>query len=198
VAGWSTASSRDLTLNTANYGPKRVFFTYVLSQHKNKGPYKVGMSKGDLWRRMGNYQAVFVNFWVYYLVPVPYADVFTTERYLHGSVSGRVPFPTRDRTRLSEWFDCTPRDLRRAFIALAKDPDLGAVGGCLPHHKRQDTDTSQRLASLRAAARYGDKRRVLPGQPVARSTRVRSRSAPPLMGSSRQASSRGPLLYSWA
>jgi hypothetical protein len=41
-----------------------------------------------------------------------------------------VPFttPSRDRTRLSEWFDCTPRDLRRAFIALAKYPDLNAVG----------------------------------------------------------------------
>ena len=44
-----------------------------------------------------------------------------------------------------------------------------------------------RLAPLRAAARYGDKRRVLPGQPVARSTRVRFRLIPPLMGSSRQA-----------
>jgi hypothetical protein len=117
--------------NTANYDPKRMSFIYVLSQHKNKGPYKVGMSKGDLWRRMGNYQTVFVNFWVTYLVPVPYADVFAIERFLHDNISGRVPFPTqtRDRTRLlSEWFDCTPRDLRRAFIALAKDPDLNAVG----------------------------------------------------------------------
>jgi hypothetical protein len=106
-------------------------FIYVLSQHKKKGPYKVGMSKGDLWRRMGNYQTVFVNFWVHYLVPVPYADVFTIERFLHDNLSGRVPFPSpnRDRTRLSEWFDCTPRDLRRALlIALAKGPDLNAVG----------------------------------------------------------------------
>jgi hypothetical protein len=106
-------------------------FIYVLSQHKKKGPYKVGMSKGDLWRRMGNYQTVFVNLWVHYLVPVPYADVFTIERFLHDNLSGRVPFPSpnRDRTRLSEWFDCTPRDLRRALlIALAKGPDLNAVG----------------------------------------------------------------------
>jgi hypothetical protein len=47
------------------------------------------MSKGDLWRRMGNYQTVFVNFWVYYLVPVAYADVFAVERFLHDNISGR-------------------------------------------------------------------------------------------------------------
>ena len=57
--------------DTANYDPKRISFIYVLSQHEGKGPYKVGMSKGDLWRRMGNYQTVFVSFFVHYLVPVP-------------------------------------------------------------------------------------------------------------------------------
>ena len=40
--------------NTAAYDPKRISFVYVLSQNEGKGPYKVGMSKGDLWRRMSN------------------------------------------------------------------------------------------------------------------------------------------------
>ena len=62
--------------NTAAYDPKRISFVYVLSQNEGKGPYKVGMSKGDLWRRMSNYATAFVDFYVYYLVPVPYADVF--------------------------------------------------------------------------------------------------------------------------
>jgi hypothetical protein len=41
--------------------------------------------------------------------------------------------------------------------------------------------------ALQHATEYGDNRRVLPGQPVARSTWVRFRLIPPLMGSSRQA-----------
>ena len=116
--------------DTANYDPKRISFIYVLSQHEGKGPYKVGMSKGDLWRRMGNYQTVFVSFFVHYLVPVPYPDVFRVEAFLHKHLPGRVPFPAeaKDRTRLSEWFDCSPRDLRRAFVALAKDPRLNPIG----------------------------------------------------------------------
>ena len=65
--------------NTAAYDPKRISFVYVLSQNEGKGPYKVGMSKGDLWRRMSNYATAFVDFYVYYLVPVPYADVFAVE-----------------------------------------------------------------------------------------------------------------------
>ena len=88
--------------DTANYDPKRISFIYVLSQHEGKGPYKVGMSKGDLWRRMGNYQTVFVSFFVHYLVPVPYPDVFRVEAFLHKHLPGRVPFPAeaKDRTRL--------------------------------------------------------------------------------------------------
>jgi hypothetical protein len=69
----------------------------------------------------------FVNFWVYYQVPVPYADVFTIERFLHDGLSGRVPFPTqtRNRTRLSEWFDCTPQDLR--FPSLVTSLQKGTL-----------------------------------------------------------------------
>jgi hypothetical protein len=48
--------------NTANYDPKRMSFIYVLSQQGRLSGG--GTSKGDLWRRMGNYQTVFVNFWV--------------------------------------------------------------------------------------------------------------------------------------
>ena len=52
------------------------------------------------------------------------------EAFLHKHLPGRVPFPAeaKDRTRLSEWFDCSPRDLRRAFVALAKDPRLNPIG----------------------------------------------------------------------
>ena len=101
--------------NTAAYDPKRISFVYVLSQNEGKGPYKVGMSKGDLWRRMSNYATAFVDFYVYYLVPVPYADVFAVERFMHRALPGRKAFPseTKERGNLSEWFDCSQRDLRR-------------------------------------------------------------------------------------
>ena len=98
--------------NTAAYDPKRISFVYVLSQNEGKGPYKVGMSKGDLWRRMSNYATAFVDFYVYYLVPVPYADVFAVERFMHRALPGRKAFPseTKERGNLSEWFDCSQRD----------------------------------------------------------------------------------------
>ena len=116
--------------NTAAYDPKRISFVYVLSQNEGKGPYKVGMSKGDLWRRMSNYATAFVDFYVYYLVPVPYADVFAVERFMHRALPGRKAFPseTKERGNLSEWFDCSQRDLRRAFRDLAKDPKLNPIG----------------------------------------------------------------------
>jgi hypothetical protein len=103
---------------------------YVLSQNEGKGAYKVGMSKGDLWRRMSNYATAFVDFYVYYLVPVPYADVFAVERFMHRALPGRKAFPseTKERGNLSEWFDCSQRDLRRAFRDLAKDPKLNPIG----------------------------------------------------------------------
>ena len=93
-------------------------------------PYKVGMSKGDLWRRMSNYATAFVDFYVYYLVPVQYADVFAIERFMHRALPGRKAFPseTKERGNLSEWFDCSQRDLRRAFRDLAKDPKLNPIG----------------------------------------------------------------------
>ena len=116
--------------DTAAYDPKRISFVYVLSQNEGKGPYKVGMSKGDLWRRMSNYATAFVDFYVYYLVPVPYADVFAVERFMHRALPGRKAFPseTKERGNLSEWFDCSQRDLRRAFRDLAKDPKLNPIG----------------------------------------------------------------------
>ena len=67
------------------------------------------MSKGDLWRRMSNYATAFVDFSVYYLVPVPYADVFAVERFMHRALPERKAFPseTKERGNLSEWFDCS-------------------------------------------------------------------------------------------
>ena len=95
--------------NTAAYDPKRISFVYVLSQNEGKGPYKVGMSKGDLWRRMSNYATAFVDFYVYYLVPVPYADVFAVERFMHRAalvlslclLSSRPPAPGTSLSKLS-------------------------------------------------------------------------------------------------
>ena len=78
--------------------PKRISFVYVLSQNEGKGPYKVGISKGDLWRRMSNYATAFVDFYVYYLVPVPYADAFAVERFMHRALPGRSR-PSRARRR---------------------------------------------------------------------------------------------------
>jgi hypothetical protein len=56
-------------------------------------------------------------------------------------------------------------------------------GRCVapPAHTRGLGSVNPRSAPLRAAARHGDNRRVLPGQPVARSTWVRFRLIPPLI-----------------
>jgi hypothetical protein len=122
-------------LGFVDYGAS---FIYVISQYENKPPYKVGMTKYDIMRRMGNYQTAFINFYIYALVGVQYADVFAVERFLHNELSGRIHFPKHlhdaARTRQtpsppgvgnpSEWFDTTERDLRHALRSLAREPKL--------------------------------------------------------------------------
>jgi hypothetical protein len=78
----------------------------------------------------------FVDFCVYYLVHVPYADVFAVERFMHRALPGRRAFPieTKERGSLSEWLDCSQRDLRRDFRDLAKDSVRAEPHRRLPRH----------------------------------------------------------------
>ena len=59
--------------------PKGQSFVYVISQYKN-GPFKVGLTKADLYRRFGSYQTAFVNFYVHMVVVFMYMTTFSPRR----------------------------------------------------------------------------------------------------------------------
>lgn len=89
---------------------KNIAFVYVISQF-NKPPYKIGLTKSDLYRRFGNYQTSFIDFHIHYLIMTEYGDVSKVESLLHKDVElekYRVKFPDKtpgQQKRFSEWFD---------------------------------------------------------------------------------------------
>jgi hypothetical protein len=89
---------------------KGIAFLYVISQFEGQGPYKIGITKYDLYRRFGNYQTAFVDFDILYLVMLPYTQELLLEKLLHNSLElkpYRVEFPKKrelQKTIFSEWF----------------------------------------------------------------------------------------------
>ena len=89
---------------------KGIAFLYVISQFPGEGPYKIGITKYDLYRRFGNYQTAFVDFDISYLVMLQYTQEALLEKLLHNSIElkpYRLEFPKKrelQKTIYSEWF----------------------------------------------------------------------------------------------
>jgi hypothetical protein len=107
--------------------PKNQSFVYVISQYK-KGPYKVGLTKSDLFRRFGNYQTCFVSFYVHMVVAFQYDDIFAAERYIHNNVvEGVIRYPGTNTK--SEWFDVALGTIYDAFQKMVKRSDINPIYG---------------------------------------------------------------------
>ena len=107
--------------------PKGQSFVYVISQYK-KGPFKVGLTKADLYRRFGNYQTTFVNFYVHMVVVFMHDDIAAAEKYIHNNmVEGVIRYPgTNNKT---EWFDVPIGKIFDAFQDMVKRSDINPVYG---------------------------------------------------------------------
>ena len=97
---------------------KGLAFVYVISAGKGKGPYKIGITTSDLYRRFGNYQTSFVDFDILYLIIMPYIKERVLEKILHNDVElkkTRIQFPTPDGQpiKYSEWFGEISESLKR-------------------------------------------------------------------------------------
>jgi hypothetical protein len=107
--------------------PKGQSFVYVISQYKN-GPFKVGLTKADLYRRFGSYQTAFVNFYVHMVVVFMYDDIFAAENYIHKNVvEGVIRFPGTNNK--SEWFNVPLGKIFDAFQDMVKRSDINPVYG---------------------------------------------------------------------
>jgi hypothetical protein len=107
--------------------PKGQSFVYVISQYK-KGPFKVGLTKADLYRRMDDYQLCFIDFYVHMVVVFMYDDIFTAETYIHDNVvEGVMRYPgTNNKT---EWFDVPLGKIFDAFQDMVKRSNINPVYG---------------------------------------------------------------------
>ena len=89
---------------------KDVAVVYVISQFKNKGPFKIGITKYDLYRRMSAYQTAFVNFDIQFLILMSFKKEAILEKLLHNDIElkkYRIKFPPKhpnQRISYSEWF----------------------------------------------------------------------------------------------
>ena len=106
---WSSFHGKFNISNIPVRDLKGVAFVYILSHKKHQPPYKIGITKADLYRRMSNYQTVFIDFDIAYIVAMPFDQVRALETALHKEVSNRIQFPHKRkdqaRTIYSEWFD---------------------------------------------------------------------------------------------
>jgi hypothetical protein len=59
--------------NIVQNGYKQQACVYIISQHKNRPPYKIGMDNGGFARRMANYRTILRHLYVYYAMGFPRA-----------------------------------------------------------------------------------------------------------------------------
>jgi len=95
---------------------------YVISEFKNRGPYKIGIATHRLDKRLGNFQTCFRTFYVYKLIVFARGKERAAEtlvhRFLKDDVRGHNPkFPSG---RGSEWFAGSQRKIRAALAHLKK------------------------------------------------------------------------------
>ena len=75
---------------------KGVEVIYIISQHHNKKPFKVGITNNDINRRLSNFQTAFIEFEVYYLIAVPDNQARQLENKIHtDSRLKRIEFPKK-------------------------------------------------------------------------------------------------------
>lgn len=104
---------------------KGTAFVYVISQFQGRGPYKIGLTKYDLYRRFSNYQTSFVDFDILYLIMMPYKKESKLESILHKDIElskFRIQFPKKKpdgRVVMSEWFQKEDQKLDPKTIEYA-------------------------------------------------------------------------------
>jgi hypothetical protein len=57
--------------NIIQNGYKQQACVYIISQHKNRPPYKIGMDNGGFARQMANYRTILRHLYVYYAMGFP-------------------------------------------------------------------------------------------------------------------------------
>ncbi len=98
---------------------KGIAFVYVISHNLNEPPYKIGLTRSDLMRRMRSYQTAFIDFYIYYIIALPYTQVALLEKELHKFVKGRMLFPDKRKDQktkyYSEWFNASLPEIETAL-----------------------------------------------------------------------------------
>ena len=110
---------RDKILNLAGNDMKGVEYLYIISQYANKKPYKVGITHGDILRRMSNFQTAFIDFDIYYLIALPDNQARALENAIHTDPNlKRIPFPRKNRNQrqiFSEWISSPLSKIEKAL-----------------------------------------------------------------------------------
>jgi hypothetical protein len=98
---------RDEMISLTKSDMKGVEYLYIISQYEDKKPFKVGITNGDIQRRMSNMQTAFIDFDVYYLIALPDNQARALENAIHTDPTlKRIPFPRKSRNQkqiFSEW-----------------------------------------------------------------------------------------------
>jgi hypothetical protein len=106
---------------------KGVEVLYVISQYHNKKPFKVGITGGDIYRRMSNFQTAFIDFNIYYLIAVPNLQVKQLENKIHtDNRLKRIKFPKKrpnQKIQYSEWIDNKLTDIVKVLHEHALNSD---------------------------------------------------------------------------
>jgi hypothetical protein len=86
--------------NVIQNGYKQQACVYVIGQHKGQPPYKIGMDRSGLQRRLDNYRTILRKLWVYYAIGFPrdgyYGSSYAMagENFLHWRLQRfRLKFP---------------------------------------------------------------------------------------------------------
>jgi hypothetical protein len=88
--------ARDEMISLAASDMKGVEYLYIISQFENEKPFKVGITNGDIQRRMSNFQTAFVDFDVYYIIALPDNQARALENAIHTDPTlNRIPFPKK-------------------------------------------------------------------------------------------------------
>ena len=106
---------------------KGIEYLYVISQWEDKKPYKIGITKSDILRRMGNFQTAFIDFDIYYLVALPNKQAQPLENKIHNDPTlKRIPFPKKRRGQkqiFSEWVQSSLVMIKKALDKYALESD---------------------------------------------------------------------------
>jgi hypothetical protein len=98
---------------------------YVISHQKNMQPYKIGISKTNIYGRLNAYRTPFIDFEVELLIALPEEGARLMERSLHFAVPSRIEFPNKIKeqttVRMSEWFNTSINVILRQIIQTVKN-----------------------------------------------------------------------------